>query len=208
VKADGVARVTVPRQGSLAEAEGFVQRHRAWIEDQLGKIAARKVVDNRWKVGESFLLRGARVELRASPDGRTVVFLDEAIPIDPGSADVRPGVEARLRRMAGGELEERTRELSRQLNVAIRRVSIRNQRSRWGSCSARGTISLNWRLVQMPDWVRDYVIVHELMHRREMNHSPRFWRQVWEVCPHYREAIRWIKENAENLRKSAALEEA
>ena len=202
VKPDGVARVTVPRHGSLAEAERFAHRHQAWIEEQLGKIAARTVVDDSWKVGHSFLLRGARVELGASPDGRAVVFLDQTIPIDPGRADARPAVEARLRRLAGIELETRTRELSRQLNLAIRRVSIRNQRSRWGSCSIRGTISLNWRLIQMPDWVRDYVIVHELMHLREMNHSPRFWRRVWEVCPHYREAIRWIKENAGELKKS------
>ena len=204
VKPEGVARVTVPRHGSLAEAERFVQRHQAWIEGQLGKIAARPVVDNHWKVGHSFLLRGARVELAASPDGRALVFLDQSIPVDPGLADARPAVEARLRRLAGVELEARAWELSRQLNLAIRRVSIRNQRSRWGSCSVRGTISLNWRLIQMPDWVRDYVIVHELMHRREMNHSQRFWRCVWEVCPHYREAIRWIKENAGELKKSAA----
>ena len=204
VKPDGVARVTVPRHGSLAEAERFVHRHQAWIEAQLIKIASRPVVDHRWKVGHSFLLRGARVELRASPDGLSMVFLDQAIAIHPEQADARTAVEARLRRLAGIELEARTRDLSRQLNLPIRRVSIRSQRSRWGSCSVRGTISLNWRLIQMPDWVRDYVIVHELMHLREMNHSRRFWRCVWEVCPHYREAIRWIKENAEELKHGTA----
>ena len=74
-------------------------------------------------------------------------------------------------------------------------MSVRNQRSRWGSCSAAGTISLNWRLIQTPDFVRDYIIYHELMHLREMNHSDRFWDHVEEVCPGWREAERWIKRN-------------
>ena len=77
----------------------------------------------------------------------------------------------------------------------VRRVTVRNQRSRWGSCSAGGTVSLNWRLVQTPDLVRDYIIYHELMHLREMNHSTRFWARVEEVCPEWREAERWIKRN-------------
>ncbi len=86
-------------------------------------------------------------------------------------------------------------------NVAIHRVSVRNQRSRWGSCSARGTISLNWRLIQTPPFVRDYIILHELMHRREMNHSKRFWAHVELVYPEWREAERWLKENAKLLRQ-------
>jgi predicted metal-dependent hydrolase len=72
-------------------------------------------------------------------------------------------------------------------------VSVRNQRSRWGSCSARGTVSLNWRLVRTPDNVRDYIILHELAHLREMNHSDRFWARVAETCPGWREAERWLK---------------
>ena len=72
-------------------------------------------------------------------------------------------------------------------------MSVRNQRSRWGSCSVNGTISLNWRLVQTPEFVRDYIIYHELMHLREMNHSARFWARVEEVCPPWREAEHWLK---------------
>jgi len=82
----------------------------------------------------------------------------------------------------------------------VRRVSVRNQRTRWGSCSRRGTISLNWRLLQAPPSVRDYIILHELMHLREMNHSPRFWRQVESVCPDFLQAERWLKQNSRLLR--------
>ena len=83
---------------------------------------------------------------------------------------------------------------SRRLHgIEVHRISIRNQRSRWGSCSRRGSISLNWRLVLVPDFVREYVMLHELMHRRELNHSPRFWRLVAGVCPRLVEARRWLR---------------
>jgi hypothetical protein len=78
---------------------------------------------------------------------------------------------------------------------------VRNQRSRWGSCSRRRTISLNWRLIQTPAFVRDYIILHELMHLREMNHSARFWRQVEIVCPDYRNAEHWLKQHSRMLRQ-------
>ena len=74
-------------------------------------------------------------------------------------------------------------------------MSVRNQRSRWGSCSIGGTISLNWRLIQSPEFVRDYIIYHELAHLWEMNHSARFWARVEDICPGWREAERWIKRN-------------
>ena len=76
--------------------------------------------------------------------------------------------------------------------ISVTRISIRNQRSRWGACSARGSITLNWRLVLVPDFVRDYVMIHELMHRRELNHSKRFWGHVRAACPRYREARQWL----------------
>ena len=101
-----------------------------------------------------------------------------------------------MARRARIELPARTWELSATTRVDVKHVTVRNQRSRWGSCSATGTISLNWRLVQTPEFVRDYIIYHELMHLREMNHSHRFWARVAEVCPQWEEAERWIKRNA------------
>jgi predicted metal-dependent hydrolase len=77
---------------------------------------------------------------------------------------------------------------------------VRNQRSRWGSCSPRGTISLNWRLIQAPPNVRDYIILHELCHLRQMNHSDRFWREVASVCPDYQRAELWLKRNGDLLK--------
>ena len=78
-------------------------------------------------------------------------------------------------------------------------VTIRNQRSRWGSCARNGNITLNFRLVQMPAHVRDYVLLHELMHIRQQNHSRRFWRLVEAVCPGFRDAERWLRTTGRTL---------
>jgi predicted metal-dependent hydrolase len=110
--------------------------------------------------------------------------------------DLRGRIERHLWRLASKELTARALELAALHQVAVSRVSVRNQRSRWGSCSRHGTISLNWRLIQAPVFVRDYIVLHELMHRREMNHSARFWREVERVCPDYEMADRWLKQQA------------
>jgi predicted metal-dependent hydrolase len=91
-------------------------------------------------------------------------------------------------------------EWAAKLGLEVARVSVRDQRTRWGSCGRNGRICLNWRLVLMPDWVRDYVIVHELMHLRRMDHSPRFWRYVAEAYPRWREARAWLRANGAALR--------
>ena len=97
-----------------------------------------------------------------------------------------------LREQARRELPPRLLELAAQHALTVTRISIRNQRSRWGSCSRSGHICLNWRLVQMPAMVRDYVLIHELMHLKRMDHSPKFWKLVAAACPQYREARRWL----------------
>ena len=113
--------------------------------------------------------------------------------------DLRPTLEAQFARRGRIELPARAWELAAVTRVNVTQVTVRNQRSRWGSCSVGGTISLNWRLVQTPDFVRDYIIHHELMHLHEMNHSAHFWARVEEVCPDWREAEEWLKRNGSLL---------
>lgn len=79
------------------------------------------------------------------------------------------------------------------------RITIRDQKTRWGSCSARGTLSFNWRLMLAPPAILDYVVVHELCHLTHMNHSPAFWQAVEAVYPDYREARKWLKEHGQEL---------
>ena len=100
--------------------------------------------------------------------------------------------EPLLRKRAITELPPQLLALAKLHDVTVTSISIRNQRSRWGACSSRGSITLNWRLLLVPDFVREYVMIHELMHRREMNHSKRFWKHVAAACPRHREARQWL----------------
>lgn len=101
--------------------------------------------------------------------------------------------QARLRRDASAELPRQLLALAVRHGITVTRVSVRNQKARWGSCSHAGSITLNWRLVLVPDWVREYVMLHELMHRLELNHSRRFWRLVSNACPRASEAREWLR---------------
>ena len=140
---------------------------------------------------------GSTKEARAFAE-RNLDWVARQIP--PNPQPMRPGVEPSQWRLAHTELTRRTRELAALHNVSIQRITIRNQRTRWGSCSRQGNISLNWRLIQTPDFVRDYIILHELMHRREPNHSKNYWLHVAAVCPDYKNAEAWLKQHRSMMR--------
>ena len=96
-------------------------------------------------------------------------------------------------------IPERVRHFAPLVGVTYGGITIRNQHTRWGSCSAKGNLNFNCLLMLTPDHVIDYVVVHELCHRLEMNHSPRFWAQVERVLPNYRESLQWLKEHGHEL---------
>jgi predicted metal-dependent hydrolase len=100
-----------------------------------------------------------------------------------------------LQQQARTELPAHLYHLADRHGLVVSGVSVRNQRTRWGSCSPSGHISLNWRLVLMPDQVRDYVLIHELMHLRRLDHSRHFWRLVAHACPGYEAARKWLRDN-------------
>jgi predicted metal-dependent hydrolase len=201
----GQPRVTIPKRGNQRDAERFVDQHRDWLLAQLTRVEARRAQDQDWRHGVPILFRGALTVLELSKsETRSTLFLgSEMIPLpdsfDAGQSDLRKIVESHLRRLAAVELRTRALELAALHQCPVRAVSVRNQRSRWGSCSRRGTISLNWRLVQVPIEVRDYIILHELMHLREMNHSCRFWAHVATVCPGYKQCEAWLRAHSPHL---------
>jgi predicted metal-dependent hydrolase len=202
VRRDGSVRVTVPRGGSLSYAREFARKNSSWLQHQLAKQAAQRQVPNNWAPGMEILFRGQRVilDLRCEGNISLVQFGDQSIPLPAAVVDLKAAVVLHLWSLAEKELVPRTWEMAAQHQLTARRVVVRNQRSRWGSCSAKGTISLNWRLIQAPAFVRDYLILHELMHLREMNHSPRFWRCLETVCPDYCQAESWLDQHAHLLR--------
>lgn len=197
LRRDGVAVATVPARGSMREAQKFVEQHRDWLDRARARQKSRPRAAEIWTPGTHVLWRGEMTAVRIAAAGERpqVCLAADVFRVPRLDGDLRPTLEAHFARKAKVELPARTWELAAVTGVEVKQVTVRNQRSRWGSCSANGTISLNWRLVQTPDFVRDYIIYHELMHLREMNHSARFWARVEEVCPGWRDAERWIKRN-------------
>ena len=206
LRRDGTAVAIIPRRGSEREARRFVEQNQAWLERARLRQSRRPRAAEIWTVGTHVLWRGQMTEVRVAatvdPFGDLgqaprpkVCLAADVFRVARLDGDLRPTLEAHFARVAKVELPARAWELAAVTGVEVKLVSVRNQRSRWGSCSDNGTISLNWRLVQTPDFVRDYIIYHELMHLLEMNHSARFWARVEEVCPGWRDAERWIKRN-------------
>ena len=154
VDRDGQIIVRAPFRCSLAQIEGFIQKHDEWIQGQLRKRA-----------GE------ARQRVQVTDQMR------------------RAGLE-KARKI----LPERTAYFASRMGVSYNRITIREQKTRWGSCSSKGNLNFNWKLVLLPEALMDYVVVHELAHRLEMNHSGSFWRIVEEQLPDYRSRRRSLRD--------------
>ena len=196
---DGVARVTIPRRGSASAARDFAARNIGWLGEQLQRQAAQPKTPADWQIGSEIYFRGEQICIEKLNETAICVGTEQ-IKVATGSANLKPMIQRHLHRLAAKELPPRVMELAGAHGISVSRVSVRNQRSRWGSCSRRGTISLNWRLIQCPAFVRDYIILHELAHRRQMNHSAKFWQEVARLCPDYRTAELWVKAHAKLLR--------
>lgn len=201
VRRDRSLRVTIPTRGSLKEARAFVQSRKAWIRRQLAKIDAEVLPARSWLPGALVPIHGKDHPLLVTEqDGRLVVRCGPlSIQANPGQADLRPLLESGLQRYAARFLPERVRELADTHGWQPSRITVRNQSTRWGSCSERGTISLNWRLAQVPPDVCDYVILHELCHLDHLNHSADFWNALARICPGHRDHEQWLKANAVRL---------
>ena len=199
VRPDGTLRVTVPRGGSRREAEHFVRRHEKWIARERSRVRVESAPPD-WQHGSTILLGGEPVRIAVEPRGSSwcVVYGDRSV-LARDLGDVRAAIERDLRELARAVLLPRLTELAAQQSLQVGAVSIRSQRSRWGSCARNGNIALNFRLVQMPAHVRDYVLLHELMHIRQQNHSRRFWRLVEAVCPGFRDAEHWLRTTGRSL---------
>ena len=197
VRPDGALRVTIPRGGSRAEGLRFAERHLSWAAAERAKQLASRRPPLQWTAGTPILIDGEAAPI--SRDGELVRVGSLAIRVRANETNLRPAVESALREEATRTLPPQVLALAAAHGLAVTRVTIRNQRSRWGSCAPGGRIALNFRLLQMPPSVREYILLHELMHIRHPNHSRRFWRAVQSVCPAFRDAERWLKRMGQDL---------
>lgn len=199
VLSDGSVRVTVPPRTALRSVRAFVTQHGAWVRRKQAEMRARpatRIVEGApiRLLDESLALRLGREAGRAHAvrDGNEL-WLHGPAPAR------RAALENWYRRHAGEFAERRLDHFAPLVGRRPLRLSIRGQRSRWGSCSGTGTVTLNWRLLQLPAALFDYVLVHELCHLIQRNHSPAFWHEVARVLPDWRERRRQLRAAAREL---------
>lgn len=195
--------LTMPTRGSVKEALGFAQRHGAWIAARLQRLPqATPFCD-----GEIIPLRGEphRIVHRRGARGTVSIATGEGgeklLCVSGDTPHVERRVRDFLKRQARSDLEAASRRAAQALGVAIKRVSVRDQSSRWGSCSTTGMLSYSWRLILAPPDVLDYLAAHEVAHLVEMNHSRAFWRQVERICPEFKRAKAWLDAHGADLHR-------
>jgi predicted metal-dependent hydrolase len=195
VDAHAGVEVVLPARAAQREAAAAVAELRPWIEKRLAAVAAARArlqapPGSVPYLGEALALRAEQGRSRAHRRGSELL-----VP----AADPAPAVERWYRRAARAEIAPRLDEASAALGRPYTTLTIRNQRTRWGSCSQAGAMSFNWRLLLAPEAVLDYVVWHEACHLVLMDHSRRFWRLLERHLPGYREPRRWLRENGSAL---------
>ncbi|MBX9991231.1 M48 family metallopeptidase [Phreatobacter oligotrophus] len=192
------AVLSMPARARIADAIGFAERHGAWIATRLNRIPERLA----FLPGASVPLRGVPHTISHRPDRRGTVWVENGAILVAGEAEfVSRRVRDFLKREARKDLEAATRRYAERLGVKVTRIGIRDQASRWGSASSTGAINYSWRLILAPPFVLDYLAAHEVAHLKEMNHSPRFWRIVKELCPGMEPAKAWLRAHGANLHR-------
>ena len=197
--------LTVPARGTLDEALDFARRHAGWVELRLSRLPETVA----FAPGACLPLRGLPHRIVHLPETRGTVWAGnedgEAVLFVAGDGThLARRVHDFLKREARRDLTEAARRHAGALSVSIARVTLRDTASRWGSCSSTGALSFSWRLILAPPEVLDYLAAHEVAHRREMNHGPRFWATVDRLFPARHAAEAWLKKHGASLHRYGA----
>ena len=199
--------LTLPADGSLRAARRFVEREKQWLADKMefrptvipfadGALVPLRGVNHR--VVHTGARRGTvrRVEETALPE----------LHVSGDIAHLHRRLTDWMKREARRDLEAAVARHAASISRQPSNITIRDTASRWGSCSAKGGLSFSWRLVLAPPRILDYVAAHEVAHLREMNHSPRFWRIVHDLCPHTETSRAWLRHHGPRLHAIGAAE--
>jgi predicted metal-dependent hydrolase len=195
--------LTMPPRGSVREAKEFAQKHGGWIAARLKRLPEAAPFAHGVEVplrGEPHRIvnrRGERGTVWTETDGSGQRLL--CVAGEPPHVDRR--ISDFLKREAQRDLDAASRGYAAQLGVSIERICVRDQSSRWGSCSNTGVLSFSWRLILAPPFVLDYLAAHEVSHLVELNHSPRFWRLVKRLYPQLERAKVWLDANGTDLHR-------
>jgi predicted metal-dependent hydrolase len=192
---DGAVEVVLPRRAAAREAASAVAELRSWIGRRQAEVAVTqaRVAARGGAVpylGTDLLLHVEAGRIRVHRRGDVLLVPD---------GDARPAIERWYRRQARAEIAPRLDAAATALSTSYTKLTIRDQRTRWGSCSSTGAMSFNWRLLLAPDAVLEYVVRHEACHLAVMNHSPRFWGLMGQLMPGYEVPRRWLRDHGATL---------
>ena len=199
--------VKAPRTASRQSLDDLIQRKQSWIKKRAilnveeGKLRNRKFIDN-----EKFYFKGNEYRLSLIFGGKEEVKISEGFLIVTckddramGSKEVKTFIEDWYVRESTKILNTRTYEFAKKMKVEPSAITVKNYASKWGSCTASNKISYNWRIIMAPDCIVDYLIIHELCHIIEHNHSKNFWYQVGKYCEDFKKKRKWLRENGHKL---------
>ncbi len=195
--------LTMPTRGSLKQAREFAEKHCSWIASRLRRLPQAAPLTD----GTLLPLRGTHHRIVHRRATRGTVWVesgegDEPLLCVAGEAPHVPRrVRDFLKREAKRDLEVASIRAAAALTVNIKRISIRDQSSRWGSCSTNGVLSYSWRLILAPPFVLNYLAAHEVAHLVEMNHSRAFWQVVERICPQMKSAKAWLDAHGAELHR-------
>jgi predicted metal-dependent hydrolase len=195
---DGAVELVVPHAARLAEAWEFAQTKTEWLQNRL--IDVRRPVP--FADGAKFPFLGREIVIRRL-DGRYTPIhrSDDELLVTTAPERLPARIQRWLRAQAGEQIKWRVAEKTNQLGRPCKRISIRDQQTRWGSCSASGNLNFSWRLILAPEHVLDYVVAHEVAHLAEMNHGKRFWAHVADLCDDPGTARAWLRTNGMDLHR-------
>lgn len=190
-----------PTKRQIREAVAFARERVDWISTRLQHLP--EIVS--FSEGSIISYRGAPCRLTATGDGRLAKLIPGnpavlSAPGDPDTLDMR--VTRYLKKQAKADLTRCVKRHTATLGVDYKGISVKDTRSRWGSCTADGQLSFSWRLVMAPPPVLDYVAAHECAHLIEMNHSPRFWSHVAACCPDWKRQRAWLRQHGAELQSA------
>jgi len=204
IRPDNRVEVLAPSRMSATMIAAFVQDKSAWIDKKLhfNRAVRAEYIPKTFQSGESFQLLGKSYALRLQQGKRAIQLSDHELLVShpaPEPNTTQRQIERWYRQQAESHFKLRSLFFATTLGKQPHRVGVKTYKSRWGSCHHDGRIYFNWRLIMAPEWIVDYVVVHELCHLIHPNHSKQFWSLVQSVFPDHRAAKTWFKINGLTL---------
>ncbi|MCK5609761.1 M48 family metallopeptidase [Candidatus Pacearchaeota archaeon] len=208
INSNGEFQLVIPWLTTQRAVDRFLKENQSWIDRQITSIEKQKAKRPtvQYGTGDLFYYFGEKVKLAVQPSDRKrsnlrvqedqmVISLYRHVGKKDGKIAVKKVIEQFYRKKAEEVIHDRLQFFNEHYQFRYNRVTLRNQKTRWGSCSSRGNLNFNWRLIMAPIEVIDYVVAHELCHLKEMNHSSRYWALVEQAIPDYKKYRKWLKDN-------------